>query len=155
MGDAEIQHDLFLENGRFTVDVGQAKDSSPDCIGVRLTPIRFGVRDVSTGKDFNYRVYAPGDMQHMEIEMRFLSKDSGTGSNQDIRTWFQSCKDGKNIRSDITVVMNDRAGASKRRWNLHECFPVALDYGQLSPDSAMNTTTLKCSVGKMDFTNTK
>lgn len=154
------QTDQMLENGRFSVEVTTCPDSSKLCHAVRLTPMRFGVRDASTGNDSKYRKYAPGDLQNMEVELQFRSSDgtgdaSGAASNKDVRKWLEDCKLGTVVRSAITIKMYDRAGgAAKRSWNLHDCFPVQLDYGSYSPDSQTNVTTLKCNVGYMDFGQT-
>jgi hypothetical protein len=153
MADAAVDGDKFLENGRFEVQIQGCETSAKDCVKVRLSPVRFGVRDVSTGTNWDYRVYAPGDLQHMECEMSFRALQDH--ENKDIKQWHADCKIGKNIRKTITIVLHDRAKQPKRHINLQNCFPVSVDYGQYSPESQTNLTTLKVNVGFVEFSQTK
>ncbi len=57
------------------------------------------------------------------------------GGAKKVQQWFQKCASGKNIRKNISVIMQAQAGAEAKCWWFLECFPVAYDPGDYSPSS--------------------
>jgi hypothetical protein len=149
MSSTAIQ-DQFLENGRFKVDIQKCPQSSPLTVSASVDPIRVKIDDVTSGTDFQQRLYKP--MWTGFGEARFTFRVPASGQNQDVADWFKQCRttpDGN--RSSISIIINDRAGNEARRYNLLECFPTYYSAGSYSTDTSSQLCELHVNVGRIEL----
>ncbi len=142
--------DAYLENGRFKVDIQKCPQSSPLCVSVSVDPMRVKIDDVTSGTDFQQRLYKP--MWTSFGEARFTFRVPASGQNQDVADWFKTVRttpDGN--RSSITVTVLDRSGAPGRSYNLLECFPTYYSPGSYSTDTATQLCELHVNVGRIEL----
>jgi hypothetical protein len=142
--------DQFLENGRFAVDIKKCAASSPLCVSVSVDPIRVKIDDVTSGADFQQRLYKP--MWTAFGEARFTFRVPASGQNTDVKDWFNICRttpDGN--RSAISVILKDRANADARRYELAETFPTYYSAGSYSTDTASQLCELHVNVGRIEL----
>lgn len=154
MGDAgKTEHDKYLENGRFKIEIPGCDASAKDVVSIRFDPWKIHILDVTHGNDWEYRRLKPGQMEHMTVEIQFRTKDDG--NNDDVKKWHEDCRLGKKdaTRKDITVKLYERFDMNKsvREYGLKDCFATFFDAGDYSPDSEANLATLKVNVGRVEF----
>lgn len=151
MGAEAIDEDLYLENGRFTLTADCMKDSSPDCVAVRLDPWKIHVLDVTHGNNWEFRVFKPGATEHMTCTLEFRISDKH--NNKDIKDWMNKARQGdkKMHRQTITVNLCSRAGQTVKSWSLIDCFPTHYDAGDYTTDSTSTRARLVVHVGRMDL----
>lgn len=102
---------------------------------------------MTTGADWDYRQYAPGDAHYGKLTLR-----SRVGKNsKELLQWVQDASVGKNVRKNIAVIIKERAGAEVRRYNLMECFPIKYDPGDYSPSSSVACETIVCKMGRVEL----
>jgi hypothetical protein len=142
--------DQFLENGRFQVDIQKCPQSSPLCVSASVDPIRVKIDDVTSGADFQQRLYKP--MWTGFGEARFTFRVPQSGQNQDVKDWFNLCRTSPNgNRSSISIIIKDRANNEARRYNLQECFPTYYSAGSYSTDTATQLCELHVNVGRIEI----
>jgi len=139
----------ILENGagKFSVDIVGCPVASANVESITVEDLVIDEREMSTGADWDFRVYGPGDAHYGHITVRArVGKDS-----KELYQWWLDCSQGKNIRKSISVISKKRDGAEARRWNLLECFPVRWDAGEYSPSSNVACETVVAKIGHVEL----
>ena len=97
---------------------------------------------MTTGADWDYRLYAPGQPHYGNITLRArVGKDS-----KELYQWWLDTSRGQGIRKSISVILLKRDGTEARRYNFHECFPTRytpFEYDGVS-GYALETADLDC-----------
>ncbi len=112
----------ILENGagKFKIDIQGAPTASANVESITMEDLTIDVREMSTGADWDYRVFGPGDAHFGSITIR-----SRVGNNsKELYQWWLDTSRGRNIRKQISVVALRRDGAEARSYNFLECFPT-------------------------------
>lgn len=127
-----------LENGagKFKVDIAGCPTASGLVDGITMEDLLIDTREVTdgvnsdyrapeavntSGVDWDYRVYGPGDAHYGSITIR-----SRVGKNsKELQQWFSDAAKGKNIRKNITITLKKRDGSAGRVYGWFECYPVA------------------------------
>jgi|GEM_PF-1804530 phage tail-like protein len=112
----------ILENGagKFKIDIQGAQTASANVESITIEDLVIDVREMTTGADWDYRVYGPGDAHYGSITIRSrVGKDS-----KELYQWWLDTSRGKNIRKQISVIALRRDGSEARSYNFLECFPT-------------------------------
>ena len=122
--EANLDQDEFLENGagKFKLDIRGCPVASANVESIAVEDLTIDVRETTTGADWDFRTYAPGDAHFGSVTVTF--RDGAVCA--ELRQWLDDAAAGKNIRKSISVICLKRDGSEARRWNFHECFPVKL-----------------------------
>jgi phage tail-like protein len=139
----------ILENGagKFKVDIDGCATASANVESITVEDLVIDEREMSTGADWDFRVYGPGDAHYGHITVRArVGKDS-----KELYQWWLDCSQGKNIRKNISVISLKRDGTEARRWNLFETFPVRWDAGEYSPSSNVAVETIVAKIGRVEL----
>jgi phage tail-like protein len=139
-----------LENGagKFKVEIDGAPVASANVESVAMEDLVIDEREMTTGADWDYRVYGPGDAHYGSITIRSrVGKQSS-----ELYQWWLDASTGKDIRKSISVIALKRDGSEARRYNLLECFPTRWDPGEYSPSSnvAVETVVASCTRVEME-----
>ena len=111
-----------LENGagKFKIEIDGAATASANVESITMEDLVIDEREMTTGADWDYRVYGPGDAHYGSITIRSrVGKDS-----KELYQWWQDTSRGKDIRKNISVIALKRDGSEARRYNWFECFPM-------------------------------
>jgi hypothetical protein len=85
--------------------------------------VDISVRELTTGADWDYRVYGPGDASFPEVTLRI-----DPSCWNDAFVWFLAVTKGDNIRKTVTVqVMDWVTGQAAISLTLHDAFPTSFD----------------------------
>jgi phage tail-like protein len=138
-----------LENGagKFKIDIEGCPSSSGAVDSITVEDLVIDERELTTGADWDYRVYGPGDAHFGSITVKCKV---GAKSNE-LYQWWLDCSQGKNIRKDISVIALKRDGSEARRWEVKEAFPTRWDPGEYSPSSNVATETVVCKMGRVEL----
>lgn len=148
MGTNETSYEI-LENGagKFKIDIVGCTTASANVESITVEDLVIDERELSTGADWDYRVYGPGDAHYGSITVRCrVGKAS-----KELYTWWQLCSTGKDIRKSITVTALKRDGTDARSWNIFEAFPTRWDPGEYSPSSNVACETIVCKMGRVEL----
>lgn len=117
-----MDHDEILENGagKFAIDIEGAPIASANVESITVEDLVVDEREVTTGSDWDYRTYAPGDAHYGSITIRSRVGEKST----ELYQWWYDSSRGENIRKSISVIAKKRDGSEARRFNFFECFPV-------------------------------
>lgn len=94
---------------------------------IEVDDLNIDVREMTTGLDVEYRLYGPGQAHWGQA--RF---SSGRGGSKEVREWFESAAAGKDVRKQITINLREHQ-RDARRYNFYDCFPVAIQGGEVDP----------------------
>jgi len=149
-GPTPIRQDEILQNGagKFKVDIPGLPAASANVHSVQVEDLTIDVRETTTGENWDFRTYAPGDAHFGKATFRFRV---GGRSHEELKGWVLDAANGKNIRKDISIIIMSRAGSEGRRYNLQETFPIKYDPGDYSPSSTVRTETLVVKIGRIEF----
>lgn len=134
-----------LENGagKFKIEIDGAPVASANVESITMEDLVIDEREMTTGADWDYRVYGPGDAHYGSITVRSrVGKDS-----KELYQWWLDSSQGKNIRKNISVIALKRDGSEARRYNWIECFPVKYQPFVLDGSSkvAVEEITAQCT----------
>jgi phage tail-like protein len=115
-GQSEI---LQNGSGSFAIEIEGAPVASANVESITMEDLVIDEREMTTGADWDYRVYGPGDAHYGSITIRSLAAD-----DTELYDWWAEAAQGKNIRKSISVIALKRDGSEARRYNYHDCFPV-------------------------------
>jgi phage tail-like protein len=134
----------------FRVDIDGMPAASANCMAVEIDPVRWDVRETTTGIDVEYRTYAPGDAHYGRVKVKFpwLGSDE---THKEILSWLEDARTGKNIRKNISIYLLKKDGSPGRTYNLLECFPIKYDPGDYSPSSTTPVQTLEIQIGRLEI----
>jgi phage tail-like protein len=133
--------------GKFSVDIPGCPESSANIESIQVEDLTIDIRETTTGADWDYRTYAPGDAHYGKATFR-----SRVGKNsKELIQWLQEASVGKNVRKNISVVIKDRSGSDARAYNLMECFPIKYDPGDYSPSSTTKVESITVKIGRVEF----
>jgi phage tail-like protein len=139
----------ILENGagKFKIDVEGCATASANVESITVEDLVIDEREMTTGADWDYRVYGPGDAHFGSITIRSrVGKDS-----KELYQWWLDCSQGKNIRKSISVIALKRDGSEARRWNIFEAFPTRWDPGEYSPSSNVACETIVAKMQRVEL----
>jgi phage tail-like protein len=139
----------ILENGagKFGIDVEGCATASANVESITVEDLVIDEREMTTGADWDYRVYGPGDAHFGSITIRSrVGKDS-----KEFFTWWSDCSQGKNIRKQISVIAKKRDGSEARRWNVFDAFPTRWDPGDYSPSSNVACETVVAKMQRVEL----
>lgn len=110
-----------LENGagKFAIEIDGAPLSSANVESITMEDLVIDEREMTTGVDWDYRVYGPGDAHYGSISIRSRASES-----TELFDWWAKAAQGQISRKNISVVALKRDGGEARRYNYLECFPV-------------------------------
>jgi phage tail-like protein len=148
MGTNEGSYEI-LENGagKFAVDIEGCPVASANVESITMEDLVVDEREITTGADWDYRVYGPGDAHYGNITIRArMGKDS-----KELYQWWLDCSQGKNIRKSVSVICKKRDGNEARRFNVYEAFPIKWDPGDYSPSSNVACETVVCKMGRVEL----
>jgi phage tail-like protein len=148
VGVNEASYEI-LENGagKFKIDIEGCKTASDNVESITVEDLVIDEREMTTGADWDYRVYGPGDAHYGSITVR-----SRVGkSSAELYQWWLDCSQGKNIRKSISVIALKRDGSEARRWNIFEAFPTRWDPGEYSPSSNVACETIVAKMQRVEL----
>ena len=134
MGTNEGAYEI-LENGagKFKLEIEGCPVASANVESITMEDLNIDVREMTTGADWDYRVYGPGDAHYGSLTIASrVGKDS-----KELYQWWLDCSRGSNVRKNISVICLKRDGSEARRFNALECFPTKWDSGDFSPSSTV------------------
>ncbi|MBI4197839.1 MAG: phage tail protein [Chloroflexi bacterium] len=134
-------------NWDFQVVIDGLPETSANIVSIQVEDLTIDARDTTTGADWDYRTYAPGDAHYGKVTLRArIGKDS-----KELQSWVDDASVGKNVRKNISVILNKRDGSEARRYYFMECFPVKWDPGDYSPSSTTRVETIVVKIGHVEF----
>jgi phage tail-like protein len=139
----------ILENGagKFKIDIAGAATASANVESITVEDLVIDEREMTTGSDWDYRVFGPGDAHFGSITIRSrVGKES-----KELYQWWLDCSQGKNIRKAISVIALKRDGSEARRWNVFEAFPTRWDPGEYSPSSNVACETIVAKMQRVEL----
>ena len=148
MGTNEGAYEI-LENGagKFKLEIEGCPVASANVESITMEDLNIDVREMTTGADWDYRVYGPGDAHYGSITIASrVGKDS-----KELYQWWLDCSRGQNVRKNISVICLKRDGSEARRFNALECFPTKWDSGDFSPSSTVACETIICKMGRVEL----
>jgi phage tail-like protein len=148
VGTNEASYEI-LENGagKFKIDIEGCPIASNNIESITMEDLLIDEREITTGADWDYRVYCPGDAHYGSITIRSrVGKDS-----KELYQWWLDCSIGKNIRKSISIICLKRDGTEARRFNALECFPTRWDAGDYSPSSTVSCETVVAKMGRVEL----
>jgi phage tail-like protein len=138
-----------LENGagKFKVDIEGCATASSNVESITVEDLSIDVREMTTGADWDYRVYGPGDAHYGSITVR-----ARVGKNsKELYQWWLDTSRGQKIRKSISVICLKRDGSEARRFNCLECYPTRWDAGDYSPSSNVACESVTCKMGRVEL----
>lgn len=142
-GVNESTHEV-LENGagKFSVDIQNAPQASANVESVSIEDLIIDAREMTTGSDWDYRVYGPGDFHLGTVTVK-----SRAGRDNELYQWWLDNSQGKNITRYVTVRVLSRDGSLAREYQFLGCFPLSWDPGEYGPESnvAVETVVMRCT----------
>ena len=148
MGVNENSYEV-LENGagKFRVDIEGCPIASANVESITIEDLVIDEREMTTGADWDYRVYGPGDAHYGSVTIRSrVGKDS-----RELYQWWLDTSRGQNIRKSISVICLKRDGTEARRFNCLETYPTRWDSGDYSPSSNVACETIVCKMGRVEL----
>ena len=139
-GDYLPAHNFRVEIDGVALDPGAVQT-------VLVEPLAIDERELTTGADWDYRVYGPGDAHYGSITIRArVGKDSKA-----LYEWFQEAATGNTRRKSISVIILTRDGKEARSFNYLDCFPTRWDPGDYSPSSNVACESITCKMGRVEL----
>ena len=113
----------ILENGagKFRIDIQGCSVASANVESITMEDLLIDEREMTTGADWDYRVYGPGDAHYGSITIR---SRVAPGVTSCLEGWATTCSGGTEVRKDVTITILKRDGSEARTFNFHECFPT-------------------------------
>lgn len=147
-GTNEGAYEVIANAHGFALDIPGCPDASKNIREVHVDQTINDKRETTTGLDVEYRLFAPGATHWGEAS--FTSAVT-LGASKELKTWFDECATGKNIRKNITVTLFKSDKTAGRSYNLFDCFPVKYSHGDFSTASATQQETIHVSIGRIEF----
>ena len=113
-----------------------------------IDSLNIDAREMTTGLDVEYRLYGPGAAHWGSF--KFTSACT-LGGSKELQAWWQEAAKGKNIRKNITVQLLKSDKSPGRSYNLFDCFPTQWSSVNFDTSSTVQTETLTCKVGYIEF----
>ena len=134
--------------GSIIVDIAGAPNASQNISSVVVSDLNVDIRETTTGTDVEYRLYGPGDAHYGSAK---VTSAVTLGSSKELQTWFLDTSRGQNIRKNITVTLFKSDKSAGRSYTLHQCFPTQWSAVNFDTSSTVQTETLTCKVGYIEF----
>jgi len=149
IAQAAAMRDVSLANGAvlFAVDIPGCPVASANIVSVDVDDLSIDIRELTTGHDVEYRVYAPGDAHYGNATFKCRV---GT-QTLELRQWLEDAAGGRNVRKSISVICLKRDHSEVLRYNLIDCFPVKWDPGDYSPSSTIAVESMRVKLGRIEF----
>ena len=117
---------------RFRVEIdgiGQTgfKEVEGVCVHIEVEDIREGTDISSVSRT------SPGLIRYGPLVLRNVV--TGNAGNKDLWTWIKQIIDGDDAKKNVSVVVMDRKGNDKMRFNLTEAWPSSWHLGKLESHS--------------------
>ena len=148
MGVNEGSYEI-LENGtgKLKIEIDGCPVANANVESITVEDLVIDEREMTTGADWDYRVYGPGDAHFGSITIR-----ARMGMNsKELYQWWYDCSVGKNIRKNIAVICLKRDGAEARRFNIFDGFPTKWDAGDYSPSSNVASETIVIKMQRLEL----
>jgi len=110
------------QGGKFKIEIVGCPVASANIDSVFVGDLVIDQREMTTGADWDYRVYGPGDAHFGSITIRSKVPHPRAGKNE-LHNWWLDVSKGKNIRKSISVDVIDAKG-NQRKYNFIDCFPT-------------------------------
>lgn len=137
----------FLPGHNFRVEIDRVALEPGAVQSVDVEPLSIDERELTTGADWDYRLYGPGAAHYGSITLRVRAgKDSKA-----LYEWFQEAAKGNTLRKSISVICLKRDHTEARRFNYLECFPTRWDPGDYSPSSNVACESITCKMGRVEL----
>ncbi len=135
------------ELSKFKVEIDGAPVASANVESITVEDLVIDERETTTGADFDYREFDPGDAHFGSITIRSrVGKESS-----ELYQWWLDASRGKAETRSIWIGVTDRSGFTVREYYFDECFPTSWDPGEYSPSSNVAGETLVCKVGRVEL----
>jgi len=139
----------ILENGagKFKIEIDGCPNASGAVDSITVEDLVIDEREMTTGADWDYRIYGPGDAHFGSITVKCKVGANST----ELYQWWLDCSKGKNIRKNIAVIILKRDGSEARRFNIFDAFPTKWDAGDYSPSSNVACETVVCKMQRVEL----
>ena len=147
---AQVDTGLVVDGAPWlaVVDIPGAAEAGRNIREIAIDELSIDVREMTTGLDVDYRVYAPGDAHYGSATFTSVRTP---GKPSELQRWFEECATGKNIRKNITVTLFKSDKSGQRRFNLIDCFPTQWSSVAFDTSSTVQTETIRVKVGRIEF----
>jgi phage tail-like protein len=114
----------ILENGagKFRVEIEGCPQASANVESITMEDLVIDAREVTSGTDWKYRAYEPGDAHFGSITIRSRVLP---GIPSCLAEWASTCSGGFERTKPVSVVILKRDGTEARRYDFSECFPTS------------------------------
>lgn len=148
MGTNEGSYEI-LENGagKFKIDIQNCPVANANVESIQMEDLTIDTREMTTGADWDYRVYGPGDAHYGSITVRARVGKQST----ELYKWWLDTSRGQNIRKSISVICLKRDGSESRRFNVFEAYPTRWDSADFSPTSNVACETIVAKMGYVEL----
>lgn len=139
----------ILENGagKFSVEIEGSPSASTRVVGVSIEDLVIDTYEMTTGADWDYRVYGPGDAHFGDMTLT-VARDR---DSQEIYQWWLDNSRGSTVRKTIKISVLKRDRSVARSYTFYDCFPVSYKSGNFSPTSNLATLEVVVTVGRVEF----
>jgi hypothetical protein len=117
-------------------------EMGPLTVADKPTQIPGGVRELTTGMDWDYRLYGPGAAHWGQATFMFAPSDAG---RLELQEWWGRC-DGRTVEASASVD-----GETVRTFNLIDCFPTAFGTNGFDTASSAVHWTLEVRVDRIEM----
>jgi len=136
--------------GKFRLEIDDLPTFSANVDSIEIGPLTIDLRDLTTGADFDYRVYGPGDSH---LGALVISSRRGSGSSvSEAYQWWLATSQGQQPLKSVSIIALTRDGTDGRRWNFFDCVPVLFHpFGRFSPDPSVATEVLNIGCNRVEL----
>ena len=136
-------------DGKFRIEIDDMPNFSSNVESIQIEDLTIDAREMTTGADWDYRVYGPGDA-HLG-GLTISARRSGKISSEAYQWWFDVSQ-GQDVRKSISVIALRRDGTDGRQWDFFDCLPeIDHLFGGYSPDSSVGVETLDIGCARVEF----
>lgn len=132
----------------FSIDCPGCASASKNVREIKIDELNIDAREMTTGLDVEYRLYGPGAAHWGSFS---ITSACVLGGSKELQAWWQECANGKNIRKNILVSLFKSDKTAGRSYNLQDCFPTQWTSVNFDTSSTVQTETLTCKVGYIEF----
>jgi hypothetical protein len=133
----------------YIADPGQSPVRLAQMTSIEVEDLTIDIREITTGVDVEYRLYAPGTPHFGDARLR-APVESPAG--QLLFGWWSEVAKGKNIRKNITVVLFKTDKTPARKYEFYNV--TAEEYQTVEPlgcQQCPQELVLRCAVGGLSM----
>lgn len=132
----------------FGIDIPGCADASKNVREIAIDELNIDCREMTTGQDVEYRLYGPG-AAHWGLCK--ITSACTLGASKELQLWWKDCASGKGIRKNLSVNLFKSNKTAGRSYLLYDCFPTQWSSVNFDTSSTVQTETLTCKVGRIEF----